>query len=165
MTSVPSDLGLIITYSGGAISTPKGIAADASGNLWVPNAGNNTVSKLDALGVTTMDASGFLSGAAGFSAGSLAIPSALALDQSGSAWIANSGNNTVSKLSSDGLTGTVFSGGGLSSPSGVAIDAGGNAWVANFNNSSVTQITSTGTLANFTGAGIASPTALAINPQ
>jgi hypothetical protein len=164
LNPVPSDLGLIITYAGGALSTPKGIAADAVGNLWVPNAGNSTVSKLDALGVTMTDTSGFLSGAAGFSVGSLSAPSAVALDQSGSAWIAN-GNSTVSKLSSDGSSATVYTGGGLSSPASVAIDAGGNAWVANFGNSSVTLIGSTGTLANFTGAGIASPGALAIDPK
>jgi hypothetical protein len=165
LPSAPSDLGLIITYSGGALSSPKGIAADASGNIWVPNAGNGTVSKLDALGVTTTDAAGFLSGSAGFTAGSLNAPSGIALDNSGNAWIANSGNGTVTKLSSDGTSATVYTGGGLSTPYGLAIDAGGNAWVANFGNSSVTQITVTGTLTNFNGTAIVSPSAVAINPK
>jgi hypothetical protein len=165
LASAPADLGLIITYSGGALSTPKGIAADTAGNLWVPNAGNNTVSKLDALGVTTTDDTGFLSGATGFTAGSLSTPSAVALDQSGTVWISNSGNSTVSRLSSDGSSATVYMGGGLNSPSGLAIDAAGNAWVSNFGNASVTEITNSGTFANFAGVAITSPNAVAINPK
>jgi hypothetical protein len=171
LASVPSDLGLIITYSGGALASPKGIAADASGNLWVPNAGNNTVSELDALGITATDTTtggkGFLSGASGYTVGSLSAPAALAIDQSGNAWIAN-GNNTVTEISANGSSGTVFSGGSMSSPSGVAIDASGNVWVSNSGGAgSVTEITpgTTPAYANYNGAGIAAPTAIAINPK
>lgn len=166
LPSAPSDLGLLITYAGGALSTPKGIAADSAGNLWMPNAGNNTVSKLDALGVTTTDAAGFLSGSSGYTVGSLSAPAAVAIDQSGNAWIAN-GNNTVTEISADGSSGTLFSGGSMNSPSGVAIDASGNVWVANSGSASVTKITpgTTPTYANYNGAGIAAPTAIAINPK
>jgi streptogramin lyase len=170
LNPAPSDLGLIITYAGGALSTPKGIAADVSGNLWVPNAGNNTVSVLDALGITTTDTTtngkGFLSGATGYTVGSLSLPSAVAIDQSGDAWIVN-GNNTVTEISANGSSATVFSGGGLSSPSGVAIDASSNVWVANSGNGSVTEITpgTTPIYANYNGAGITAPTAIAIDPK
>jgi len=47
----------------------------------------------------------------------------------------------------------------------VAIDALGSAWVSNAGNGSVTTITSGGVLTNYTGAGIASPAAIAIDPK
>jgi sugar lactone lactonase YvrE len=47
----------------------------------------------------------------------------------------------------------------------VAIDAGGNAWVANGGGASVTLVNTSGTLTNFTGGGIASPSAIAIDPK
>jgi streptogramin lyase len=167
LPSAPSDFSLVITYSGGGLSTPKGIATDASGNVWVANSGGSSVTKFDALGITTTDATGFLSGSTGYTVGSLTAPAAIAIDTNGNAWVAN-GNSTVSEISASGATGTLFSGGGLNSPTGVAIDASGNVWIANSGGGgSVTEITpgATPVYANYTGAGIAAPTAIAIDPK
>jgi streptogramin lyase len=161
---VPTDFSIVISYTGAGLKTPSGIAVDNSGDVWLPNSGNNTVTKLDALGVTATDTSGFLSGGSGFTAGSLNLPAAIAIDASGNAWVANSGNSTVSQLDPAGTGSAVYTGGGLSSPSSIAIDAGGNAWIANEANSSVTEI-SAGTLTNYIGAGITTPTGIAINPN
>jgi streptogramin lyase len=165
LTSAPSDFSLVITYSGSGISAPKGIATDPGGNVWVANSGGNSVTKLDALGITTSDATGYLSGANGYTVGSLSAPSAIAIDIGGNAWLANSGNNTVTEINASGTTGTVFSGGNLSAPSSVAVDASSNVWVANQSNGTVTQISSSGNLTNYNGAGITAPTAIAINPK
>jgi hypothetical protein len=169
LMSAPNDFSLEIIYSGGGLSTPKGIATDASGNVWVANSGGGSVTKFDALGISTNDASGFLSGANGYAMGSASAPAAIAIDTNGNAWVANTGNSTVSEISGTSGTVTPFSGGGLSSPVSVAIDAGNNVWVANSGGSgSVTEITPGGTTpvyANYTGAGIAAPTAIAINPK
>ena len=98
--------------------------------------------------------------------GSLNAPVGLAIDLSGNAWVTN-GNSTVTEIAANGLTDTLFSGGSMSSPSGVAIDASNNVWVANSGNASVTEITpgSTPVYANYTGSGIAAPSAIAINPK
>jgi len=165
LLSAPSDFSLVITYPGGGLSTPKGIAADATGNVWVANSGNSSVTKLDALGITTTDATGYLSGTNGYTVGSLSMPSAIAIDIGGNAWLANSGNNTVTEISASGTTGTVFSGGNLSAPSSVAVDAISNVWVANQGNTSITQISNTGTLTNYSSAGITASTAIAIDPK
>jgi hypothetical protein len=161
-----ADFGLVITYSGGGLSKPSGIATDLGGNVWVTNSGSDSVTKLDALGSNAIDASGFLSGATGYKMGPLSAPTALALDQSGNAWVAN-GNSTVTEISANGSSGTVFSGGQLNLPSGIAIDSSGNAWVTNSGGASLTKITpgTTPTYATYKGAGIASPTAIAINPN
>jgi len=166
LTSAPSDFSMVITYTGGGLSAPKGIATDNTGNVWVANSGGNSVTKLDALGITTTDATGFLSGSGGYTVGSLNAPAAIAIDQSGNAWVAN-GNSTVTEISANGSTGTPFTGGSISTPGGIAIDAGNNVWIANTGNGSVTEITpgTTPVYANYTGVGIAAPTAIAINPK
>ena len=133
--------------------------------MWVANSGNSSVTKLDALGITTTDATGYLSGTNGYTVGSLSMPSAIAIDIGGNAWLANSGNNTVTEISASGTTGTVFSGGNLSAPSSVAVDAISNVWVANQGNTSITQISNTGTLTNYSSAGITASTAIAIDPK
>lgn len=167
LTSAPSDFGLVITYTGGGISAPKGIATDASGNVWVANSGSSSVTKLDALGVTTTDTTGYLSGTTGYKMGSLNAPVGLAIDLSGNAWVTN-GNSTVTEIAANGLTDTLFSGGSMSSPSGVAIDASSNVWVANSGGGgSITEITpgTTASYSNYTGFGVTAPTAIAINPK
>ena len=166
LTSAPSDFSLVITYTGGGISAPKGIATDSTGNVWVANSGGSSVTKLDALGVTTTDTTGYLSGTNGYNVGSLNAPVALAIDLSGNAWVAN-GNSTVTEIAANGLTGTLFNGGSMSSPSSVAIDASSNVWIANSGNGSITEITPGTTPAynNYNGFGVAAPSAIAINPK
>jgi streptogramin lyase len=164
LSNPPSDFSLVITYSGAGISTPKAVAADASGNVWTANAGNNSTTEIDALGVTATDATGYLSGKTGYTVGPLNAPSAVAIDLSGNAWLANAGNSTVTKINASGTTGMVFTGGNLSAPVSLAVDANSNVWVAN-GNSSVTQISASGVLTNDTGAGIGALTAIAINPR
>ncbi len=157
----PADLSLVVTYSGGGLSTPKGIAVDSSGNVWTANAGNNSVSEFANTGAA-------LSGPAGYAVGTSAVPAAIAIDLNGNAWVANSGNSTVSEISPGGGTVTPFNGGSISAPMGLAIDASNNVWVANSGNGgSVTEITpgSTPTYANYPSTGIAVPTAIALNPK
>lgn len=153
----PNGLSLVMSYSGGGLSTPKGLALDSAGNVWTANV-NNTVSQFSNTGLA-------LSGATGYTVGSLNAPAAVATDSNGNAWITNSGNNTVTKISSGGATGTVFSGGNMSTPSGIAIDASSNVWVANAGNGSVTQIANTGALSNYVGGGVSTPTSIAIDPK
>jgi hypothetical protein len=165
LSGAPTDWNLIVTYSGGGLSTPKGIAVDQGGNVWAANQGNNSVTKFDALGVTSTDTSGFLSGSSGYTVGTLSSPVAVAIDLNGNAWVANHGNSSVTEIVASGSSGTVFSGGGLNAPSGVAVDASNNVWVSNGGNSSVTEIGTGGAYTNYPGSGIASPTAIAINPK
>ena len=79
-------------------------------------------------------------------------PSALAADNSGNIWVANSTANTVSELAH---TGAVLSGFGytasLSTPSAIAIDANDVVWVTNQGNNTVSRLNGT------SGAAIGSP--------
>ena len=154
-----SDFTVSIKYKTGGLSSPSASAVDASGNLWVTNANNNSVSVLNPVGSP-------VSGSP-FSGGGLSTPSAIAIDASGNAWIADSGSSKLSVFSSAG-SGLETGATGLSSPSAIAIDGQGTVWVANSGNNSVTAATTSGiavTSSNSYGAGgTNAPTAVAINP-
>jgi hypothetical protein len=159
LSSPPTSWTLAINYVGGGLSNPKAIATDASGNVWVANNGNNSVTKLSTIGTA-------ISGTSGFAAGSINTPTAIAVDTSGAPWVANSSTNTLTHLTAAGTSGTLVPGGGLNAPSGIAIDSNGNIWVSNSGNSTLSEFTSTGTALStttgFTGGGLNLPTAIAI---
>jgi hypothetical protein len=161
VNSPPTDWSLVVSYSGGGLSTPQAIAADQSGNIWVANSGNSSVSEFSPSGTA-------LSPTGGFTAGGINVPYALAVDQSGYVWVANSGNNTITKLTT-GTNGTSYgSSATLNTPKGIAVDGSGNVWVSNSGNSTVAAFTSSGTVISgspFSGAGITTPVAIAINPK
>jgi streptogramin lyase len=159
LSSPPTSWTLAINYVGGGLSSPKAIATDTSGNVWVANTGNNSVTELNDVGSA-------VSGSNGFTAGGISAPTAIAVDTSGAPWVANSGNNTITHLASTGTTGTAYGNGGLSSPSGIAIDSNGDIWVSNAGNSSLSEFTSTGGVLSpatgYTGGGLTLPTAIAV---
>jgi hypothetical protein len=163
VNSPPTDWTVAINYTGGGLSTPQSIANDASGNVWITNKGNNSVTKLDNSGAA-------ISSGDGLGGGSLNVPYGIAIDTSGSPWITNSGNNTLTKLDASGANPSVYSANGLNTPEGVAIDGAGNVWVANNASgaNSVSAFTSAGTPLTgspYTGAGISGPQSIAINPK
>jgi hypothetical protein len=157
----PNDWTIAITYTGGGLNAPASIAMDASGNAWIANSGNASVTELSNAGVA-------VSGANGFTAGGFSVPSAIAMDASGNAWVTNAGNSTLTELNSGGLTGTVFHANGLSAPESVAIDGGGNIWVANSGTNAVSGFTSSGGVlagSPFSGAGVSAPVSVAVTPK
>ena len=94
---------------------------DSSGNLYVANQGNNTVSKF-APGSTTASAT--------YSAG-LSGPGALAFDAGGNLYVANDFAGTVSKFAPGSTTASATYTAGVSGPDALAIDVSGNLYVAN----------------------------------
>src|SRR5262249_42047326 len=126
---------LIGTLTG--LNLPVAMTLDFNGNLYVANAGNNTVSAFH----FAYDANGNLlpssfTPSATFTG--LDGPDALAFDALGNLYVANAGNNTVSVFNN--AFGVVFGFGsttptstlsGLNGPSALAFDAHGNLFVAN----------------------------------
>ena len=117
--------------------SPFDIARDASGNLWVPNYNDNTVTELNSTGSTI---------------GTYPVgtqPTGIAIDASGNAWITNFADNTVTELNSSGGTIGTFPVG--TSPMGIAIDASGNVWVTNNGSNTVSELNSSGsTISTYT---------------
>jgi streptogramin lyase len=152
----PNDWTVAITYTGGGLSTPTSIAADATGAVWIANSGNSSVTKLSPAGAP-------ISGSSGLSA-----PSAIAIDTNGNAWVANAGNNTVAKLNSALSSDTVYSGNGLNAPASIAIDGSGNIWVSNTGANPVSAFTGSGGVlpgSPYSGAGTSAPVSVAVTPK
>ena len=139
---------------------PRGIAIDSSGTLYIADTFNNTIRKITSDGnVTTWagaaGAAGFVDGAAGTAR--FNQPAGLAVDSSGSVYVADSANNAIRKITGDGtvstLAGTASSAGSadgtgasasFNQPVGVAVDGAGNVYVADSGNSELRKITSGG---------------------
>lgn len=166
----PNDLTLAITFSGGGLDNPAGLAVDAAGNVWATNSAGNSVTELSPQGTV-------LSGASGFTDGAMSNPQGIAIDSTGNVWIANQGSGTVSELQSNGIAviGSPFtpinpatSADALASPSQLAFDASGNLWVTNSvsGGGSVAELSSTGGFLGMAGTGsVLQPYGIAIDPS
>jgi streptogramin lyase len=133
-----------VDFTGLGLTGPAGLAIDGSGNIWITNSGDKSLTKIDSMG-------DLLSPSGGFTGGGLNAPFRIALDVVGNAWVINSGASTISELSATGnaLSGTTgYTGGGLNSPTDIAIDPSANIWVTNASSNT------TGNLAEFSSGGI-----------
>jgi uncharacterized protein (TIGR03437 family) len=127
--------GRVRKVSGGNISTvaqlnaPFGVAVDTAGNLYVADFAANRVTKVSAGGTTTTLAGTGVSGYGGDGgqAASAQIngPQAVAVDASGNVYIADTANNRVRKVASNGVITTVAGNGqaGQSGDGGLALNA------------------------------------------
>lgn len=151
-----------------SFKNPQGVAVDASGNIYVADAGNNAIRKITAAGlVITMAGTG--------SAGAiddttiLALfnnPMALVADDSGNVYVADTGNHLIRKITNKGRVIT-FAGSGtagavndtgitasFNAPQGIARDTAGNIYVGDTGNHLIRKITSSGIVSTFAGSGI-----------
>ena len=117
-------------------------------NLYVTNAGNNTVSKVTPGGVVSTFATGF------------SEPWGLAFDSSGNLYVANHASTTVSKVTPGGAVSTFAS--GFSDPTALAFDSSGNLYVANLGTESVLEVTPAGVVSTF-ASGFSGPMGLAFH--
>lgn len=168
LTAAPPDWLLYRTITGGGLEqTPRAIAIDSAGNVWVAT---------DYGAVAKFSTNGTPVAPEGFTGTGVNESRSMALDVHDNVWIANrettqnSGLGDVIELSPTGqlLSGTGgFTDGGINFPQGIATDPNGNVWVANANLSTVTLLNDSGTvLAASIGAGgglIAVPDAIAVD--
>jgi DNA-binding beta-propeller fold protein YncE len=161
--------------AGGQFSHPQGEAVDASGNLWVIDAGNNRVEKFSSSGT-------FIAayGSAGSGSGQFSNPAAVAINQgTGNVYVTDGGNHRLVELNSVGgfveaigwgvsdgkaelevcklvcKAGIAGAGNGqLSEPSGLTLDSQGDIWVVDAGNDRVEEFSSAGAyLSEFASKG------------
>jgi hypothetical protein len=133
------------------ISLPGDMAFDAAGNLYIADAGNNRIRKVNTSGVISTIAG---NGTAGYSgdggqatAAELSGPQDAVLDASGNLYITDFANHRVRKVNTSGVISTIAgtgtggsSGDGgqataakIGGPSGLEFDASGNLYIADRN--------------------------------
>jgi uncharacterized protein (TIGR03437 family) len=154
------------------LNSPASVAADESGNLYIADTFNNRIRRVApdggiatfAGGATTGYSSG--DGGPATSAG-LSRPNGIALDRSGTLYIADTAGNMIRKVSAGGTitrvagTGAAgFSGDGgaatdatLNTPIGVALDAAGNLYIADSMNHRIRRVGTDGKITTVAGNG------------
>jgi sugar lactone lactonase YvrE len=161
LATAPNDWTMAVTYTG---SGSASMAIDASGNVWFGNSpfgGPYNVTELNSNGAV-------LSGANGYSVGSLTALTGIAIDPTGNAWV--TGTGSVVKLSSSGsiLSGANgYTGGGINMPVGIALDGQGNAWVSDSGSKTLIKLDNSGNVlsgaSGFTTGSTFAPLGLAID--
>lgn len=121
--NVPADFTIAITFTGGGINHPSGIAIDGSGNAWISNGGD---------GATELSPSGkALTSASGYSTAS---GNGIAIDAgSDTVWMTNNSNGLTKITVSGGLPASETALTPFGSPdrgAAVSVDGTGNVWVA-----------------------------------
>jgi len=136
----------------------QGLAIDLAGNLYIADAGNGTVRKIDTQGVITTLAGTGVTGYSGDSgpatAAQLSSPQEIAVDRAGNVYVADSGNNRVRQITSTGTISTIAGGAccnstgdggpallGFVVPTYLALDSAGNLYVTDRTHISVRLLT------------------------
>lgn len=122
-----------------SLNGPRAIAIDAAGNLFVADANNHTIRKIDLTGnVTTFAGTGKAGNADGSGkAASFSHPSGITIDNNGNLFVADAGNNLVRKITPAGVVTSVAGSGyynlttPFNGPSAVVADNAGSVYVAN----------------------------------
>jgi prepilin-type N-terminal cleavage/methylation domain-containing protein len=143
--------------------SPRGVAVDSAGTVYVADSRNQRIRKITSAGVVTTLAG---SGTAGFLDGNgtsaqFNYPNGLAVDSTGTVYVADSNNNRIRKVSAAGVvttlagTGTagLVDGGSaqFSAPRGVAVDSAGFVYVADTSNSAIRKISAGGVVSTLAG--------------
>ena len=132
-----------------ALSSPHGVAVDATGDVFIADTGNNQVVEVPAGGGSEVIASG------------LANPYGVAVDAAGDVFIADSGNNRVVEVPDGGASEVIDA--QLSGPLGVAVDTAGDVFIADTNNNRVMELPASGGPQVTVDSALNHPTGVAVD--
>ena len=145
-------------------SDPFGVVIGSDGTLYISDAGDsNRIRKLTREG-TLLTVAGEKEGFADGIPASFNTPSGLALDDEGNLYVADTGNNRIRKVTTEGVVSTVAGNGSagyvdgpasaaeFNGPIGVAVDSQKNIYVADTYNDRIRKITADGVVSTVAGS-------------
>ena len=158
------------------LNSPRDVALDGAGNLYIADRSNNRIRKVNSTGVITTlagDGTKSYSGDGGAAAAArLSFPSGVAPDSSGNLYIADTSNHRIRKVNTAqviatvaGTGSTTYSGDGgdggaavaarLRNPYGLALDGAGNLYIADRTNNRIRKVDAAGRISTVAGTGAA----------
>ena len=152
------------------LRAPIGVAVDANGNLYIADAADNRIRKVDASGIISTYAG---TGAPGYNGdrikatnAELNSPESIAMDGAGNLYVADSGNFRIRVISPDGTINTVAGNGSPGilgdngpaiqaqlDPIAVAVDTQGNLFIST-GDSYIRKVDANGIITTIAGTGI-----------
>ncbi|QEM04795.1 hypothetical protein DIU31_015205 [Mucilaginibacter rubeus] len=146
---------------------PRGVALDASGNVYVADTHNNLIRKISRDSIVTTLAGNGMSGSADGkgTAASFNSPYDIAVDVTGNIYVADTQNNLIRKINRGGVVSTLAGNGTQGSadgkgadasfnrPSGLGLDASGDIYVADTRNNKIRKVTPQGVVTTIAGSG------------
>lgn len=153
--------------------SPKGVAVDAIGNVYVADKNNNRIRRINSSGTVSTLAGSWSrnnSVGGGYSDGTgteaqFYYPEGVAVDGAGNVYVADASNNRIRKITPSGVVTTLAGnndkgsadGAGSAAlfnyPSGVTVDGAGNVYVADAGNNCIRRITLSGVVSTIAGNG------------
>ena len=159
------------TATNAELNWPNSVVVDAFGNLFIADLFNSRTRKVGTNEIITTVAGNGISGYSGDGGvatnGELQIPYGVAVDATGNLFVADTDNNVIRKVGTNGIITTVagngqygHSGDGgvatnaeLYYPYGVAVDATGNLFIADYDNFRIRKIGTNGIITTVAGDG------------
>ena len=160
-----------------AVWGPLAVAVDSQGNVYIADATNSRIRKVDTHGNIQTVAGGAalptFSGDGGPAVGAgMLLPGGVAVDLAGNIYIADIGDNRIRKVNTSGIISTIagngtkgFSGDGgpgasaslnlSSSHIGLAVDSAGNLYIPDTGNNRIRKVDTSGVITTIVGNGIA----------
>lgn len=145
-----------------SFNTPRGMAQDAAGNIYLADQGNNLIRKISPSGAVTTVAG---KAGIGFSNGNAVTaqfnsPTAVGIDDAGNLYVSDSQNGAIRKITPDGTVSTIAT--GLNFPRELRADATGNIYVVEQNSDRLSVISPAGAVTRV-ATGFNSPIGLVLD--
>ncbi len=167
LSAVPSLPANIVTTLAGLDDPFGGVAVDSAGNVYVADTTSDTIEKITPSGVvTTLAGSAGQSGSADGTgaAARFDLPQGAAVDSAGNVYVADTGNDTIRKITPAGVVTTLAGSPGqyasadgtgaaarFDDPAGLAVDSAGNVYVADTANNTIRKISPAGVVTTLAG--------------
>jgi len=155
------------TGAAASFRSPRGVATDSAGNVYVADLGASTIRKITPAGVvTTLAGTAGVNGSADATgaAASFNSPTGVATDSADNVYVADTFNHTIRKITPAGVVTTLAgtadvpgstdatgAAASFRSPLGVATDSVGNVFVADTGNNTIRKITPAGAVSTIVG--------------